>query len=258
MGRVVVFANQKGGVSKTTTTASLGSYVAMTGRKVLTIDFDPQSNLTSALGVRNPTNTIYEALSGQADVHEAIYKTPVENLFVLPASSNLSGATVELVGVDDQNFFLRKLVLSVKDEFDYIFIDCPPSLGVLTMNGLVASEYVIIPLQCEFFALEGLIKMLFETVRSIQQTINPDLKIGGILFTMFDSRTNLSTEVVTEVKRYFASHPEVLFETVIPRNVKLAEAPSHNVPISIYDPSSTGARSYKELAEEFLRRVEEK
>jgi chromosome partitioning protein len=251
MGKTIVFANQKGGVGKTTTAANLGSYIAEAGKKVLLIDFDPQGNLSSSVGVKNTNPGIYEAINGKASLKDVILPTPVGNLFIVASSINLTGANIELVDKEDRAFYLRKVIETVKAEYDFIFIDCPPSLGILTLNGLAAADSVIIPLQCEYFALEGL-SLLLETVKRIQSELNPKLEIGGILFTMFDSRTRLANDVVQEVCGYFGKR---VFTTIIPRNVRLSEAPSHSVPINLYDPSCVGAKSYKKLAEEVLERV---
>jgi len=251
MGKTVVFANQKGGVGKTTTASNLGAYIAEAGKKVLLIDFDPQGNLSSSVGAKSSQAGIYEAISGKVLVKDVIQKTPVTNLFIASSSINLTGANVELVDKDDRAYYLRNVLAPVKDDFDFIFIDCPPSLGILTLNGLAAADAVIIPLQCEYFALEGL-SLLLETVKRIQEGINRKLEVGGILFTMYDSRTRLANDVVQEVCGYFGKK---VFKTIIPRNVRLSEAPSHSVPINLYDPTCVGAKSYKKLAEEVLERV---
>lgn len=251
MGKTIVFANQKGGVGKTTTAANLGAYLAELGKKVLLVDFDPQGNLSSSVGIKNAQEGIYEAISGKTSLKKVIRKTAVANLFIASSSINLTGANIELVDKEDRAFFLKKTLAPVKNEYDFIFIDCPPSLGILTLNGLAAADSVIIPLQCEYFALEGL-SLLLETVKRMQAKINPGLQIGGILFTMYDSRTRLANDVVKEVCGYFGKK---VFKTIIPRNVRLSEAPSHSVPINLYDPNCAGARSYKKLAEEVLERV---
>lgn len=255
MGKTIVFANQKGGVGKTTTAVNVGSYMAAEGKKVLLVDFDPQGNLSSSVGCSNKNEGIYEVITSKRELEDVIRKTDQENLFIVTSNLNLSGATIELVDIEGREYILKKALESVKDYYDYILIDCPPSLGVLTLNGFVASDYVIVPLQCEFFALEGFISMLFQTVKRIQQTVNKKLKIAGIVFTMYDSRTRLSNEVIHKVKATFASHPEILFQTIIPRNIKLSEAPSHGVPINLYDNNCVGARSYHKLALEVIERV---
>ncbi len=251
MGKVLVFANQKGGVGKTTTAVSLGAYIAETGKKVLLIDFDPQGNLSSSVGIDKNSEGIYEVLSGKAEISSVIQKTDTENLFAVSSNINLAGANVELVNLKGKEFFLKNALSKVKNSWDYVFIDSPPSLGVLTLNGLAAADYVIIPLQCEYFALEGL-SLLIQTVKNLQKDINKNLRIGGIVFTMYDSRTKLANEVVKNVTSYFGSK---VFRTIIPRNIALSEAPSHSRPISCYKGDSRGARSYKKLSEEVLARV---
>ena len=251
MGKIIVFANQKGGVGKTTTAVSLGAYIAETGKKVLLIDFDPQGNMSSSVGIDKKAEGIYEVLSGKAKISTVIQKTEVENLCAVSANINLTGANVELINLDGKEYFLKKALSEIKEQWDYIFIDSPPSLGVLTLNGLAAADYVIIPLQCEYFALEGL-TLLIQTVKNLQKEINRNLRIGGIVFTMYDSRTNLANEVVKNVTSYFGSK---VFRTIIPRNIALSEAPSHSRPISCYKGDSRGARSYKKLSEEVLARV---
>lgn len=251
MGKVIVFANQKGGVGKTTTAVNLGAYIADMGRKVLLIDFDPQGNLSSSLGLDKKAPGIYEVISGKAAISDVIQKTIVNNLFAIAANIDLTGANIELVDQDEKELFLKKAVDKISRQYDYIFIDSPPSLGILTLNGLVAADYVFIPLQCEYFALEGL-TLLVQTVADIQKGLNKRLSIGGIIFTMYDIRTNLANEIVKNVTEYFR---EKVFRTVIPRNVALSEAPSHGLPISKYKEDSSGAKSYKHLAEEVVLRV---
>jgi chromosome partitioning protein len=255
MGQTVVFANQKGGVGKTTSTVNIGAYMAASGRKVLLVDFDPQGNLSSSVGIRNSKVGVYDVLIGAVPPREAIVSTVQENLHILPSDLRLSGATVELADADGRDGYLKRALRPLEESYDYILIDCPPSLGILTINGFVAARSVIVPLQCEFFALEGFLNMLFQTIKRIQKSLNPALALGGIIFTMYDSRTRLSQEVIQQVKAAFKAHPEVLFKTVIPRNVKLSEAPSHGLPINLYDPACVGARSYAALTEEVLKRV---
>lgn len=255
MGKTIVFANQKGGVGKTTTAVNVGSFMASEGKSVLLVDFDPQGNLTSSVGGSHKLDGIYEVITSKKRIGEVIRPTGQNNLSIVSSNINLSGATVELVDMEGRESILKKALDPIRDNFDYILIDCPPSLGVLTLNGFVASDYVIVPLQCEFFALEGFITMLFQTVKRIQQTVNKKLKIAGIVFTMYDSRTRLSNEVIHKVKSTFSSHPEILFQTIIPRNIKLSEAPSHGVPINLYDDSCIGAKSYHKLALEVIERV---
>ena len=251
MGKIICFANQKGGVGKTTTAVNLGAYLADAGKKVLLIDFDPQGNLSSSVGVKSDSESIYEVITGQLAIANIVRKSPVENMFVVPSNINLTGASVELIEQAKREFFLKNAVDQIKNDWDFIFIDCPPSLGLLTINGLSAAEQVIIPLQCEYFALEGL-SLLLQTIRRVQQSLNPDLGIGGILFTMYDSRTRLANEVVHEVTGYFK---DKVFRTIIPRNVRLSEAPSHSIPINQYDPECLGAKSYKNFAQEVIERV---
>lgn len=255
MGQVVVFANQKGGVGKTTSALNIGAYIAKAGKKVLLVDFDPQGNLSSGAGVRHSAVSVYDVLVGKCKIHDAIVPTPQTGLSLLPSDIRLSGATVELATVTGRERYLHNVLALVREEYDYIFVDCPPSLGILTINGFVAAQYVMVPLQCEFFALEGFLNMLFKTIKRIQQGLNPSLKIGGIIFTMYDSRTRLSQEVIQQVKNAFKSHPEYLFRTIIPRNVRLSESPSHGKPINLYDGGCVGAKSYAALAEEVMKRV---
>jgi chromosome partitioning protein len=251
VGSIVVFANQKGGVGKTTSAVNLGAFIAEKGRQVLLIDFDPQSNLSSSVGADTSRPGIYEIITGSAELAPSIQSTAIEDLDVIPASINLTGAMVELVNHDEREFVLKKALQKADLAYDYVFIDCPPSLGLLTLNGLVAAEHVLIPLQCEYFALEGL-TLLLKTIRRIQRQLNPSLKIGGILFTMYDKRTRLAQEVVQEVTSYFK---DKVFRTIIPRNVRLSEAPSHSQPINLYDPLCIGARSYDRLADEVMENV---
>ena len=254
MGLTVVFANQKGGVGKTTSTVNIGAFIAEAGKKVLLVDFDPQGNLSSSVGVRKPEVGVYDVLIGKVKAADAVVPTPQENLFILPSDLKLSGATIELADAPDREQFLKRALAPIENDYDFIFIDCPPSLGVLTINGFVAARSVIVPLQCEFFALEGFLNMLFQTIKRIQAGLNPQLKVGGIMFTMYDSRTRLAQEVIQQVKGVFRNRPELLFKTVIPRNIRLSEAPSHGIPINMYDPGCVGARSYKALAEEVMKR----
>lgn len=250
MSRTIVFVNQKGGVGKTTSAINLGAYLAQAGKRVLLIDFDPQANLTSGVGGKAGSRGIYEVISGQADMAEVIVGAGIPGLKLAPSSIDLSGATVELVNREDRNDFLKNAIAQVKDDFDYILIDCPPSLGVLTLNGLAAADEVLIPLQCEYFALEGL-SLILQTIQLVQKGMNPRLRIAGILFTMYDSRTKLAQDVVQQVSSYFKDR---VFSTIIPRNVRLSEAPSHGQPICLYDPACVGAKSYQRLAAEVAAR----
>jgi chromosome partitioning protein len=250
MGRVYVFVNQKGGVGKTTSAINLGSYLADRGKSVLLVDFDSQANLSSGVGTDSVKPGVYELISGSVSVDQVIRSTSIPSLSVIPANIDLSGASVELIEQEDRDFFLKKALEPVRNRYDFILIDCPPSLGVLTLNGLVAADAVLIPMQCEYFALEGL-SLLLQTIKRIQKNLNPSLEIGGIFFTMYDSRTKLAQEVVKQVSAYFKAK---VFTTIVPRNVRIAEAPSHGLPISRYDPESSGAKAYKSLAEEVLSR----
>ncbi len=250
MARTIVFVNQKGGVGKTTTAINLGAYIAQAGRKALLVDFDPQANLTSGVGGKAGARGIYEVLSGSLALADVIVPTKVPGLDLVPSSIELSGATVELVDREDRNDYLKKALASDKSRYDFILIDCPPSLGILTLNGLNAADEVLIPLQCEYFALEGL-TLILKTVSLVQNSMNSRLRISGILFTMYDSRTKLAQQVVQQVSQYFKDR---VFRTIIPRNVRLSEAPSHGMPICLYDPSCIGAKSYERLAQEVLDR----
>jgi len=250
MGKIIAIVNQKGGVGKTTTAINVSAGVAHLGFKVLVIDMDPQANLTSGLGYTKVYPTVYDVLVKNSEVEEVIRKTRIEGLALLPSEISLVGAEVELVDERNRETRLKRIIMPLKREYDYIFIDSPPSLGLLTLNAIVAADSVIIPIQSEFYALEGLGKLL-NTVRKIQSKLNPRLTIEGVLITMFDTRLNLSHQVVEEVKKYFG---DKVYNTVIPRNVKLAEAPSFGRTIFEYDPLSRGAESYRNLSEEFLER----
>lgn len=250
MGKCIVFVNQKGGVGKTTSAINIGAYLALAGKKVLLVDFDSQGNMTSGVGVSRDKPTVYELLAGQVEPKACIKKTAVANLDAISGSLDLAAVDIELAEQEDKEFYLKNALESLKAEYDYILIDCPPSLGILTLNGLAAADSVLVPMQCEYFALEG-ITLLLQTIQKVQKGINPDLKIGGIFFTMYDARTRLAQDVVMQVKSYFK---DVVFNTIIPRNVRLSEAPSHGLPICNYDPDCVGARSYEKLAEEVIRR----
>jgi chromosome partitioning protein len=252
MARTIVFVNQKGGVGKTTSAINLGAYLALSGKRTLLIDFDPQANLTSGLGRRPGADKgIYDVIAGRATLKEILQPTPIEWLDLASSSIDLSGATVELVDKEDRNEYLERALATVEREYDFILIDCPPSLGILTLNGLVAADEVLIPLQCEYFALEGL-SLILQTVSLVQKSMNTSLKVCGILFTMYDSRTKLAQEVVQQVSEYFK---DKVFRTIVPRNVRLSEAPSHGQPICLYDPTCIGAKSYEALAAELIERV---
>ena len=250
MGKVFVFVNQKGGVGKTTSAINIGAYIALAGKKVLLVDFDSQGNMSSGVGVSKDKPTVYELIAGLATVEQAVKHSAVKNLDVISASIDLSGAAIELVEQENREFFLKNALEPVRNVYDYILIDCPPSLGILTLNGLAAADAVLVPMQCEYFALEG-ITLLLQTVKKVQQGINKNLIIGGIFFTMYDSRTRLAQDVVMQVKSYFK---DVVFNTIIPRNIRLSEAPSHGEPICLYDSNCVGAKSYQKLAEEVLSR----
>jgi chromosome partitioning protein len=250
MGLICVFVNQKGGVGKTTSAINIGAFLAEAGKSVLLVDFDAQGNLSSGIGAKPPKPGIYELLSGAASPDDAIKKTEIANLDVIPASTDLSGAAVELIDQKERNFFLKKALAPIQDKYDYILIDCPPSLGQLTMNGLAAADLVLIPMQCEYFAMEGL-KQLLHTTKRIQESLNPSLKIGGIFFTMYDPRTRLANDVIKLVS---ATYKDKVFDTIIPRNIRLSEAPSYGLPISLYDSQCPGARAYNTLTQELLSR----
>ncbi|RBP36685.1 ParA family protein [Garciella nitratireducens] len=255
MSKIIAVFNQKGGVGKTTSTINLAASLGNLGKKILVLDIDPQGNATSGLGVdKNSTKyTIYEILIEEADAKKAIIKTSFKNLFVLPSSVDLAGAEIELTSINNRELILKKGIATIREEFDYIFIDCPPSLGLLTINALAASDSVLIPIQCEYYALEG-VSMLMNTIQLVKKALNKNLKIEGVILSMFDGRNNLSIQVVDEVKKYFKGK---VYTTLIPRNVRLAEAPSYGLPIIEYDAKSRGAEAYRDLAEEFLEYEEE-
>jgi len=251
MGSICVFVNQKGGVGKTTSAINIGAFLADAGKKVLLIDFDAQANLSSGIGATPPKPGIYELLCEEVTAEQAIRKTSVKKLDVIPADTDLSGAAVEMIEHQTEKFyFLKKAIAPIKNSYDYILIDCPPSLGQLTMNGLVAADIVFIPMQCEYFAMEGL-KQLLITVKDVQKIYNPSLQIGGVFFTMYDPRTRLANDVIKLVS---AHYKDMVFNTIIPRNIRLSEAPSEGIPISLYDPQCPGARAYNALAHEMLKR----
>ena len=255
MGRTIASANQKGGVGKTTTAINLSSCLAEAGQRVLTIDFDPQGNATSGLGLEKGQieDTVYEMMLGDCSFEDCLQREVQEDLDVLPSDSNLSGAEIELLDVENKEFVLKSHLDQVKNDYDFIIIDCPPSLSLLTLNALVAADTVLVPIQCEYYALEGLSQVL-RTINIVKRKMNPSLEMEGVVFTMYDARTNLSLEVVENVKNNLN---EKIYKTIIPRNVRLAEAPSHGMPINIYDSKSTGAESYRLLAAEVISRGEE-
>ena len=250
MERVIAVVNQKGGVGKTTTSVNLSACIAETGKKVLLIDLDPQGNATSGLGARAGGQTIYEALLGQESPEKCIFPTVQKNLWLMAADIRLTGAELELVDLEKREYRLKTMLGTIEEGYDYVFIDCPPSLGLLTLNALTAANRVLIPIQCEYYALEG-VTSLMNTVNRVKHALNPGLNIAGILLTMYDGRTNLSIQVVDSVKKHFKNH---VFKTAIPRNVRLGEAPSHGLPIHQYDNRSIGADSYRRLAQELMER----
>lgn len=250
MGKIVSIANQKGGVGKTTTSINLSTILAKKGKKVLMIDADPQGNASSGVGVdKEVEESVYDILIGDTEIKDVAIKTNIKNLYVCPSNINLAGAEVELVSVMSREYRLKEKLDEVKDEYDYIIIDCPPSLGLITLNAFTASDSVLIPVQCEYYALEGL-GQLINTINLVKKHLNKNIDIEGALLTMYDARTNLSNQVVKEVKKYFN---DKVYKNVIPRNVKLSEAPSYGMPISIYDPRSKGAKSYEKFVKEFMK-----
>lgn len=250
MGKIISVANQKGGVGKTTTTVNLSTILAKKGKKVLLIDTDPQGNATSGLGVSKDVElSVYDILIGDTEFDETLQETAIKNLKVCPSNISLAGAEVQLVSMMSREQRLKKKLDKIKDQYDYILIDCPPSLGLVTLNAFTASDSVLIPVQCEYFALEGLGQLL-NTVNLVKKHLNKNLEIEGALLTMYDARTNLSNQVVKEVKKYFE---DKVYKTVIPRNVRLSEAPSYGMPITVYDPRSKGAKAYEKFAKELLK-----
>ena len=255
MGRTIAIANQKGGVGKSTTAINLSACLAEMGKKVLTIDIDPQGNTTSGLGIEKNEleNTVYELLIGDCTLDDCLIHLEFENQDLLPSNVNLAGAEIELIGIDDKEYILKKNIDQIRDNYDFIIIDCPPSLNMLTINAMTTADTVLVPIQCEYYALEGLAQLL-HTIELVQERLNPDLQIEGVVFTMYDARTNLSLQVVENVKDNLNQR---IYKTIIPRNVRLAEAPSYGLPINIYDSRSAGAESYRLLAEEVINREEE-
>lgn len=251
MGKIIAIANQKGGVGKTTTTINLSACLAERGMKVLTIDLDPQGNTTSGLGIDKSKveHSIYQLIISECDVYQCMTSSIVKNLSVLPSDVNLAGAEIELIGVEEKEYIIKKEIEKVKDSFDYIIIDCPPSLNTLTVNAMTTADAVLVPIQCEYYALEGL-SQLIHTINLVKKRLNPKLMIEGVVFTMYDARTNLSLEVVENVR---SNLDQKIYNSIIPRNVRLAEAPSHGLPISMYDEKSAGAEAYRELAIEVMK-----
>jgi chromosome partitioning protein len=255
MGRIIAVANQKGGVGKTTTTINLSAYLAELGKKVLTIDIDPQGNTTSGLGLDKSAieNTVYELMLGQCEIKDCMQQSIMDNLFVIASNVDLAAAEIELIGINEKEYIMKKAVDSIRDDYDFILIDCPPSLNMLTVNAMTTADTVLVPIQCEYYALEGL-SQLIRTINLVKNRLNPELEIEGVVFTMYDARTNLSLQVVENVK---VNLKQAIYKTIIPRNIRLAEAPSHGLPINLYDPKSAGAESYRLLAEEVIHRGEE-
>ncbi|NDO72069.1 ParA family protein [Schaedlerella arabinosiphila] len=255
MNRVIAIANQKGGVGKTTTAINLSACLADLGKKVLALDLDPQGNMTSGLGVDKDEieSSVYDLLIGNAGIEECICENVLDNLDVLPSNIDLSAAEIEMIGVDNKEFIIKKEMEKIKDKYDFVIIDCPPALSMLTINAMTTADSVLVPIQCEYYALEGL-SQLIHTIELVQKRLNSSLEIEGVVFTMYDARTNLSLQVVENVKDNLNQN---IYKTIIPRNIRLAEAPSYGMPINVYDPKSAGAESYMQLADEVIHRGEE-
>lgn len=251
MGKIISIANQKGGVGKTTTTINLSACLAEAGKRVLVIDMDPQGNTTSGLGIEKDEaeNTVYEVILRTVDIKDAIIENIFDNLDIIPSNVNLAGAEIDLIDVENREYILKDSLAEVKDNYDFIILDCPPSLSMLTVNAMTASNTVLVPIQCEYYALEGLTQLM-HTINLVKKKLNKKLELEGVVFTMYDSRTNLSLQVVENVKDNLQ---EKIYKTIIPRNIRLAEAPSHGLPINIYDKRSTGAESYRNLAQEVIK-----
>lgn len=252
MSRIIAIANQKGGVGKTTTSINLSAALAEAGKKTLVIDLDPQGNATSGIGIdkEEVENTIYELIIGECTASDCLVKSDISNLSVIPSNVNLAGAEIELLDVENKEYILKNAVDYIRDDYDFVLIDCPPSLNILTLNAMTTADTVLVPIQCEFYALEGLSQLMY-TINLVEERLNPNLSIEGVVFTMYDGRTNLSQQVVENVKNNLQTK---IYETIIPRNVRLAEAPSHGMPINLYDPKSSGAESYRLLAKEIINR----
>lgn len=254
MGKVIAFSNQKGGVGKTTTAINLATYVALKGRTVLIIDLDPQGNTTSGFGVeKNELKAnVYDLIMGECSPQDVVFTTAVKGLHILPSNIDLAAAEVDLVNISNREFALKNSIATLKNNYDYVFVDCPPSLGLLTLNALTAADSVVIPIQSEFFALEGL-SQLMNTIKIVKQRLNPSLKVNGVILTMYDNRSVMSRQVTNEIQRYFG---QKVYDTPVPRNIKLVEAPSFGIPISTHAPNSSGAIAYEVLATQFLQREE--
>lgn len=252
MGKIVAFSNQKGGVGKTTTAINLSAYVAMQGKKVLLVDFDPQGNATSGFGLEKNTlkSTVYELIMGECSLSQVIFKTAVKDLHIIPSNIDLAAAEVDLVSMPQRESKLRRAITPIKSSYDYIFIDCPPSLGLLTLNAMVASDEVVIPIQSEFFALEGLVQLM-NTIRIVKQRLNSALSINGVVLTMYDNRSSMSKQVTEELYKYFG---DKIYNIPVPRNVRLVESPSFGVPVVLHAPKSSGAVAYEALAKAFIER----
>ena len=250
MGRIIAIANKKGGVGKTTTAINLSACLADKGKKVLAVDMDPQGNMTSGLGLDKEflEKTVYDMIIGESDIEEVLQKETMENLDVLPTNIDLSAAEIELIDVENKEFIVRNSIQKIRDNYDFVIIDCPPSLSMLTINAMTTADSVLVPIQCEYYALEGL-SQLIHTVELVKDRLNPDLEIEGVVFTMYDARTNLSLQVVENVKDNLQQN---IYKTIIPRNIRLAEAPSYGMPINQYDPKSAGSESYMRLADEVI------
>ena len=250
MGRIIAIANQKGGVGKTTTAINLSACLADKGKKVLAVDMDPQGNMTSGLGLDKEflEKTVYDMIIGESDIEEVLQKEAMENLDVLPTNIDLSAAEIELIDVENKEFIVRNSIQKIRDNYDFVIIDCPPSLSMLTINAMTTADSVLVPIQCEYYALEGL-SQLIHTVELVKDRLNPDLEIEGVVFTMYDARTNLSLQVMENVKDNLQQN---IYKTIIPRNIRLAEAPSYGMPINQYDPKSAGSESYMRLADEVI------